>query len=95
MKTIPQTYNKDGYTHTLLERNDVVAIYSKLKGDVLYFETVIIRKRKQDNDFAGTKAGDEYIPGTNEWGSYGWTYLTYGQAKEKMSKIFLEKTEKT
>lgn len=95
MRRIPTTYNKDGFTHALLERSEFVAIYGKRKGDKVYFETVIIRKHKKDNDFTGTKAGDEYLPCTNEWGSYGWTYLLYGQAKEKMSKIILEKEKKT
>lgn len=95
MRTIPQNYKKDGFIHTLLQRTDNVAIYRKSKGDILYFETVVIRKRLKDNDFVGTKAGDEYLPSTSEWGVYGWTYRDFESAHEKMSKIILEMSEKT
>ena len=94
MREIPQQYTKDGYTHTLLQRDGKVAIYEQRKGDILYFETVVIRKRTADNDFVGTKAGDEYIPSSSEWGIYGWTYTSYEQAREKMSKIILEMSDK-
>jgi hypothetical protein len=97
MKKIPTTYNKDGFNHELLEREGNVAIYEQRKSTHSsgYYEVVVIRKRKADNDFAGTKAGDEYLPCTNEWGIYGWTYLTLEKAREKMSKIILEKEKKT
>ena len=92
MRTIPQNYKKDGFNFELIERNGNVAIYKQSKPDYVSvnYETVIIRKRKTDNDFVGTKAGDEYLPSTSEWGMYGWSYRTLEQAREKMSKIILE-----
>ena len=97
MREIPQQYNKYGFTHTLIERDGNVAIYEQRKPTHTssYYEVVIIRKRKTDNDFAGTKAGDEYLPSTSEWGSYGWSYTSIESAREKMSKIILEMSEKT
>ena len=85
----------DIFVHTLIERNGNVAIYEQRKNDILYYETVIIRKRTADNDFVGTKDGDEYLPSSSEWGMYGWSYRDLEQAREKMSKIILEMSEKT
>ena len=95
MRKIPETYSKGGFNYTLIERKDNVAIYEQRKNAILQYEVVIIRKRKKDNDFAGTKSGDEYLPSTCEWGKFGWTYVTIDKAREKMSKIILEMSEKT
>lgn len=97
MRTIPEQYNKDGFNHHLLHRHGDVAIYEQRKPTHTssYYEVVIVSKHAKDNDFVGTKAGDEYLPSTSEWGTYGWTYLTLEDAREKMSKIILEKEKKT
>lgn len=101
MKTIPTTIKREGFTWTLLERNGMLAIYEQRKTysydcpDFIRYEVVIVRKHNRDNDFVGTKAGDEYLPCPAEWGVYGWTYTTIEEAREKMSKIVLEKSEKT
>lgn len=101
MRTIPISYNKDGFNHLLMHRDGDVAIYEKRKNhidptpDFVRYEVVIIRKYTRDNDFHHVKVGDEYLPCTNDWGRYGWTYVTLQEAKEKMSKIILEKEKKT
>lgn len=101
MKTIPTTIKREGFTWTLLERDGMLAIYEQRKTytdsvpDFVRYETVIIRNHTKDNDFTGTKAGDERLPSPTEWGIYGWTYTTIEQAREKMSKIILEKEKKT
>jgi hypothetical protein len=101
MREIPNSYYREGFTYTLLKRDGNVAIYEQRRTydtpdkDFVRYETVIIRKHTKDNDFVGTKAGDEYLPNPAAWGSYGWTYITFEQACEKMSKIILEMSEKT
>lgn len=96
MRDIPRTYNKDGFTHTLVARHPgVAAIYEQRKGDFVRYEVVILRQRTQDYEARQVKKGDWYLPTTNEWGRYGWTYQTYEAANEKMSKIILEKNKKT
>lgn len=87
MKTIPQEFNKYGYRYTLVTRLGEVAIYSQEKESHRNFEVMIIRKRKADNDFAGTKAGDEYMPSPEEWGVYGWTLTTYEEAIQKVRSL--------
>lgn len=87
MRDIPKQYNKDGFTHTLHSKCGNVAIYEQRKGNFVRYEVVILRQHKKDNDFVGTKAGDWYLPSTNEWGSYGWTYITLEQAQEKAKEM--------
>ena len=90
MKTIPREFNKHGYSYTLVTRIGDIAIYSQEKESHRNFEVMVIRKRKSDNDFAGTKAGDEYMPSPEEWGIYGWTLTTYEEAIRK-AKTWLQK----
>lgn len=87
MKTIPQEFNKYGYRYILVTRLGEVAIYSQEKESHRNFEVMIIRKRKADNDFTGTKAGDEYMPSPEEWGVYGWTLTTYEEAIQKVRSL--------
>lgn len=104
MRDIPIQYNKDGFTHTLHSKCGKVAIYEQRKTfndstpDFVRYEVVILRQYTRDIELSNTKAGDWYLPTTNEWGRYGWTYVTLEQAQEKakeMTKKFLEMNEKT
>ena len=90
MKPIPQEVNKHGYRYTLVSRIGEIAIYCQEKDTHRNFEVMVIRKRKSDNDFAGTKAGDEYMPSPEEWVIYGWTLTTYEEAIQK-AKTWLQK----
>ncbi|PNC89839.1 hypothetical protein [Akkermansia muciniphila] len=87
MRTIPKEFNKHGYRYTLVSRIGEIAIYSQEKGTHRNFEVMVIRKHKYDNDFTGRKAGDEYLPSPEEWGTYGWTLTTYEAAVQKAKTI--------
>lgn len=90
MKTIPQEYSRKGFIYKLIERDGDYAVYQVQKVDFktfLGFEVCIVRKHKADNEFLHVKAGDEYLPGTNEWGRLGWTVQSLGAARLKVAKL--------
>lgn len=92
MKKIPQEYSRTGFEYKLVERDGDFAIYSVRKNFYTSYELVKVRRYKEDNDFVKVKAGDEYLPGTSEWGSYGWTLPTLAACHSKI-KTLKEKYE--
>ena len=87
-----------GYNFTLLERRECgegdscscQCLYSKENGGEPCYEVVKVRKRKKDRYAWGrqiAKKGDEYLPSPEEWGMYGWSYMTLEEAKEKLNEL--------
>lgn len=90
MKTIPKTFKRSCFTYTRLYQEADVAVYQQnLIGSdkVTLYEVCIVRTRASDNEFTGTKAGDEYLPSPEEWGRYGWTYTTQAEAVNKANQL--------
>jgi hypothetical protein len=92
VKKIPQEYSRTGFEYKLVERDGDFAIYSVMKDSFKNYELVLVRRYKEDNDFVKVKAGDEYLPGPSEWGSYGWTLPTLAACHSKI-KTLKEKYE--
>ena len=92
MNTIPESYSKNGWGYKLITRDGDYAIYSQ-GGDVAY-ELVKVRVRKDASFTALNKdtgesverviIAGEYLPSTEEWGRYGWTYKRYDNAVAAM-----------
>ena len=87
-----------GYNFTQLERREApeggsfscVCLYSKENGAEPCYEVVKVRRRKKDRLAFGrciAKEGDEYLPSKEEWGTYGFTYVTLKEAKEKYELV--------
>lgn len=89
MKKIPDEYIRKPFTCTLIRREKHVALYSQThpEGKTKRYEVVVVRTRTKDNDFTGTKAGDEYLPSPEEWGTYGWTYTSIEDAEERVKEL--------
>ena len=78
---------KNKYTYEIIKRSEDVAL---LKGVNIYgsitWEVWRIRKTKKERTFPnGTviPAGTEYAPSNEDWGRYGWTGATEGDARLK------------
>lgn len=86
-KEIPTNFRKDGFDISLLERQGAVALYVKTRGLYKGYEVMIVRTHNKDYEPFGIKAGDEYLPCTNDWGTFGFTYADEGSAKKKMKEL--------
>lgn len=94
MNTIPDTYAKNGYHYRLVKRTDRGAIYSQstvpnlpLNGKACAYEVVRVRVRTERQFGAVTINAGEYLPSTNDWGRYGWTFPDLEGAEAKLAEI--------
>lgn len=98
MQKIPSSYRLNGFDYDLVKRTDHVALYHQHEcGYGIGYEVVTIRKHKKDKYIMGKmigKEGDEYLPGTSEWGSYGWSYnmAQLEHANNKYDEVHDEKS---
>lgn len=89
--SIPEQFFIAEYKFTLMMRKGNVALYCRRSGRFgrVSYEVVYIRKEKDDNTFMRRVKGQEYLPGTSDWGKYG---LSWGNLpKEKLERKFEEK----
>lgn len=96
IKSIPDSYCRNIYGYSKVTRQDNVVIYrqtSRESGQIIGYEVCLIRNRSADNELTGAKAGDEYLPGPEDWGKYGWTCLNLESAMERFNKLLLRKNE--
>lgn len=83
MKTIPANYTKNGFSYQLLERTPEAAIYEQRHEDKLVaYEVVKVRCRSGRQSIVNGRPvvfeAGEYLPSTEEWGRFGWTYAGKG-----------------
>lgn len=91
-KEIPTSFRKDGFDISLLERQGDVALYVKTRGLYKGYEVMIVRTHNKDYEPFNIKAGDEYLPCTNDWGTFGFTYADEAGARKKIKEL-LDKNE--
>lgn len=88
-------FKKGGFTYQLVKRIENFAIYTQKKEGYSfgYYEVIKIQVVKNDvkTKFMDLKAGDEFYPSTNQWGSSGWTCKTLEQAERKINGLITAK----
>lgn len=79
MKSIPDTFCKNGYTYILKRRDGMIAMYAQLWGKAVQAYEVMRIRRKNPGSLNGVDLTErEILPGDGEWGSMGWTYSANG-----------------
>ncbi len=80
-----------GYTYHLIKRNGLVALCRMVKpGAKDSFEVIKIQTHKKQRVFKGrviAEQGDEYYPGAEMWGKYGFTHTNLEDAEAKYSEL--------
>ena len=74
MKTIRATFHKDGYEHELINRIEDVAVYRKSKGSVVSFEVMVVLHHEAYSIGGRDIEAGEHLPGSEMWGTLGWTF---------------------
>lgn len=85
--SIPHIFHRDGYTHRLMKREGNIALYSLTRFGRMSYEVVKIRAYKTDRAFINRKAGDEYLPSNEEWGTYGFTFNSLSDAERHFKAL--------
>ena len=92
MKPIPETFKSDGFTHTLVERDRMLAIFSKGKPPSQPFHWEVVRlhvekeKRWKDGREKSVTPEHEAYPSSEQWGERGWTCMSLDEARKKLQE---------
>jgi len=87
MKTLATEFKKHGFNFKQEYRNGEFAVFSKTKGNVISYETIVIRRHN------GYKIGEidcpasEVYPNDKAWGNFGFTYRSKEDAMEKVNTL--------
>ena len=75
MIPIPNTFRKNGYDYTLLERQGMIAVYEQHRDERTFaYEVVKIRHRPARMIVGMKLEASERLPSDEDWGTLGKTY---------------------
>jgi hypothetical protein len=91
MIPLPSTFQKGGFSFRLISREGDIALFEKFKPCITtsrLFEVVIIQKMGQHTWPDGrTTEPREYMPSSEQWGIYGWSFTDIDQAWAKFRTL--------
>ena len=89
MKTLDTQFKNDGFNFTQIDRTGNVALFSKSKPPVngKSYEVVLVQKHKAFKIRGLDNAAREAMPGSEQWGEFGWTFLDLTAAKRKFNEL--------
>lgn len=92
MKPLPDTYDKEGFTHRVLERDGQVALIEKRtkpENRVIGYEVIVIQSHEGYDVMGRVVPPSEFPPRSEEWGTYGFSFNRHDLegARKKLSKL--------
>lgn len=93
---LPATFEgrggQKGFTFTLLDRQGDLALFKKHKeGHVSPFYELVVVQYQNEYEIGGNAVeARECLPANEQWGLYGWTFLTEDAGRKAM----VDRTEK-
>lgn len=94
MQPLPNTLNRNGFTHALRNREGHFAIFNVIANDTgrTTYEVIRIRTVKERTHTSGVLAGKtfparEVYPSSEEWGVNGWSYVDLDSAKKRLDLL--------
>jgi hypothetical protein len=97
MKTLERVYNKNGYEHHLVWRDEDYAI-TEIKDPetsrVVCYECFKIKFRKEHSIKGKLMPASETCPGNEEWGTHGYSVYNLQQAIDKINLLKLKNNVK-
>ena len=109
MIQLEKTFVRYGFRHTLQHREKDIALYKRESVDlrtlevetdpVIDFETVIIQHQESNIITVGNVSFDvlekEVYPKGSNWGTFGFSFPKYSEAKEQYDKLVAEEKRNT
>src|SRR5215510_9981359 len=89
MEVLPLTFTERGFTYQKIERQGDVAIYGQTNhAGIVRYEVVRIRIQREHTWPNGTTTPEkEASPGSNSWGTLGWTFIERSLAEAKLRAL--------
>ena len=85
MRTIPDTFSKFGDTFTIVCRTKDYCLYSRSGGES--YEVMKISYSPERQIANQILEEGEYLPSSEMWGTYAWTYTNYEAAINKFKLL--------
>ena len=89
MKTLPTQFTDRGFQFNQLRRRGNVAVFSRTKGKVTHFETVIVDSHQGFQIKGKQIEPSEFYPSSEQWGTKGFTFNDQDAALAKASALEL------
>lgn len=95
MKTLNETFNRAGWSYKLIRSNTVACVYEMTREGVTNprYEVWKLRTHKKDRPEFNVEAGDIIPPCDNDWGIYGWTFMSLSNALTHFGRLTNEMTK--
>lgn len=89
MESLPVSFRDRGFLYEQLERQGDVALYSQTNHtSIVRYEVVRIRIQREHTWPNGTTTPEkEAYPGSNSWGTLGWTFIERPLAEAKLRAL--------
>ena len=84
MKKLETQFKIYGDTNVQIKRNGVVALY---KRSATNYEVIIIKQAPEEIKFDKQYPAREVYPGTEEFGTKGWSFMTLAVADKKYNEL--------
>jgi hypothetical protein len=97
MKILPEKFVKKGFKHSLVKRQDNVAIYKRSQvgsGAKPHYEVVIVTSHNGITIEGNYIEPGELYPSTSQWGQTGWTCSTIEDANKRF-EMTLKQVERS
>jgi hypothetical protein len=91
LEALPISFDFKGFHYRQIARKGLVAIYSQtwkgLKNPSVAYEVVKIQEHPETEMFGRLVPAHESMPGSEKWGSQGWTFTTEEKARAKFREL--------
>ena len=91
--SIPFRFTKYSTTFTLLDSTEHAALYSRHSqktGKLQGYDVYRLQSFKTDHTWPNgtiTPAGTQYLPSSEQWGTYAWSYQTLDRAQARYKTL--------
>ena len=89
MEPLPLSFRDRGFLYEQLDRQGDVALYTQTNhAGIVRYEVVRIRIQREHTWPNGTTTPEkEAYPGSNSWGTLGWTFIERPLAEDKLRAL--------
>lgn len=89
MRPLPESFTKDKFSFSLLQRTGNVALFSKSKPHINrpFFEVVKVQQSEEHSIAGHLIPASEHLPSSESWGTSAWSYSSLQDAQSKFQSL--------
>jgi len=89
-------FTRDGFRHELYGRTGAVCLVERtnLRTGARHWEVAVLQHEPEKTMHGRLVPAHERYPASGEWGTYGWTYTTVTDARQKWASLAETRSQK-